>query len=340
MGPVPKVTCFNSESRVVDVGGTRLQGSLQSMLMKRMLDPSKQCVLPSALLSDDIGSSLWRKINRLPDYYQTREEITLLDVYGDELADLIEPGTVLVDLGCGDLRKVRPLLDSLERSKKSVQYYGLDLSLPFLQADIKNLARDFTHVQCYGLWGTFDDALRWAKTIKSPRWFLSLGSILGNDFPEPATEHIARWASIMTPDDRILLGMDATEDPERIWRSYHDQGGLFERFMRGGLEHSNRVLGYEWYRPQDWEVVGIMSVEYCMHQFAFRAIQAVQCAPIGLDFPRGHIIDCYEAFKFSPSEMQKMFKAAGLHQLSIVKAPGSSAIYEYLLSTSSCTTSM
>lgn len=90
-----------SNGQVIDIGGSRLDESLRSMLISRMLTPGKQCVLPSALLSDDNGSSLWRELNRMPDYYQTRDEIALLEVHGAEIADLIPPNAILVDIGCG-----------------------------------------------------------------------------------------------------------------------------------------------------------------------------------------------------------------------------------------------
>ncbi|KAK4141810.1 histidine N-alpha-methyltransferase [Dichotomopilus funicola] len=328
----PDLNRCKANDLVIDIGGSQLAESLGSMITTRMLNPKKQCVLPSALLSDDNGGSLWRQINRLPSYYQTSDEILLLEVHGDEIADLIQPGTMIIDLGCGETRKVRPLLNSLERAAKRVDYYGLDLSLASLQIDMRNLASEFTHVRCRGLWGTFDDALRWLTQLKSdnsprrPRWLLSLGSILGNDFPAPATAHLARWASTMGDNDRMLLGMDATNDKQRIWESYHDPAGLFERFMRGGLEHANRVMGHDWYWPQDWEVAGVWSKEYCMHRFVFRALVDVKCDPAGVDFPAGHEIDCYEAFKYSPAKMGPMVQAAGLQQQTIFKAPGSSAI--------------
>jgi uncharacterized SAM-dependent methyltransferase len=145
-----------------------------------------------------------------------------------------------------DLRKVFPLLQKLDQQVKSVVYYGLDLSLPVLQEGIGKLNTTFKHVKCVGLWGTFDDALTWVERIPGPRWFLSLGSILGNDFPEPAIQHLTRWSSLLGADDRMLIGMDATDDPGIIWDSYHDDQGLFEQFMRGGLEHSNRVVGEDW----------------------------------------------------------------------------------------------
>lgn len=87
--------------QIIDIGGSRLDESLRSMLVNHMLTPEKQCVLPSALLSDDHGSFLWRDMNRMPDYYQTRDEIALLEAHGKDIADLIPPNTVLIDLGCG-----------------------------------------------------------------------------------------------------------------------------------------------------------------------------------------------------------------------------------------------
>lgn len=91
----------NVQSHILDIGGSNLRESLLPMLQNRMLKPDEQCVLPSPLLSDDRGLALWRKINRLPGYYQTNEEVELLELYGTEIADLICPGTTLIDLGCG-----------------------------------------------------------------------------------------------------------------------------------------------------------------------------------------------------------------------------------------------
>ena len=89
------------KAQILDIGGSRLKESLHNMLVGRMLTPGNQCVLPSALLSDDNGSNLWQQINRLPDYYQTREEISLLEAHGKDIADLIAPNPVLIDIGCG-----------------------------------------------------------------------------------------------------------------------------------------------------------------------------------------------------------------------------------------------
>jgi hypothetical protein len=41
------------DAMILDISGSHLNDSFRSMLRSRMLSPGKQCVLPSALLSDD-----------------------------------------------------------------------------------------------------------------------------------------------------------------------------------------------------------------------------------------------------------------------------------------------
>ena len=68
-----------------------------------MLDvPADRRVLPSALLSsDDTGARLWRELTRLPEYYQTRDEIALLEAHGAEIVGLVPRGCYLIDAGSG-----------------------------------------------------------------------------------------------------------------------------------------------------------------------------------------------------------------------------------------------
>ncbi|KAH0559374.1 hypothetical protein GP486_004108 [Trichoglossum hirsutum] len=294
-------------------------------------DNQQQRVLPSALLSDDTGLRLWSQITHLPNYYQTRDEIELLEYHGAEIARHILPGSTIIDLGCGDVRKIKPLLDVIEAIQTPIRYFALDLSRQALEECMRQLESSYRFVSCFGLWGSFDDALRWSAHVSSPRWFLSLGSIFGNDWLEPAVARLATWARAMRPQDRMLLGMDARECRQQIWDSYHDEEGLFKRFIRNGMYHANRVMDCEWYRDEDWEVEGVMMEEPIMHRFVIRAVRDVGSEKLGVRFAKGDEIDCYEAFKYDPAIMHGQFEKVGLMELAIFKAPAS-PIYEYLLS--------
>lgn len=202
-----------------------------------------------------------------------------------------------------------------------VTYFALDLSRSVLEEDLRKLAKGYQYVRCFGLWGSFDDGLTWSKFINTPKWFLSLGSSLGNDFFEPATKRLSWWADSMGPQDRMLLGMDAHEDIAEIWTSYHDSQGIFERFIRNGLENSNKVLGHTWYREDDWTIVGLFQEKPIMHRFAIRAKRDITYDPLGLKFSEGDEIDCYEAFKYGPDIMRQQFERVGFEELAIWKAP-------------------
>jgi uncharacterized SAM-dependent methyltransferase len=67
-------------------------------------------VLPSSLLHNETGLRMWAQITQLPDYYQTDDEIDLLNTNGKELAQELgemlqdhnfNESLTLIDLGCG-----------------------------------------------------------------------------------------------------------------------------------------------------------------------------------------------------------------------------------------------
>jgi uncharacterized SAM-dependent methyltransferase len=129
-------------------------------------------------------------------------------------------------------------------------------------------------------------------------------------------------ANSLRADDRLLLGMDGTSNLDDIWNSYHDRDGEFEKFMRNGLAHSNRVLQHHWYNAEDWDVVGAVATKPAiMHRFVFRARREVSCAALYLHFKAGEEIDCYEAFKYGPETMRRQFALNGLKEIGIWTSP-------------------
>ena len=79
-----------------------------------------------------------------------------------------------------NLRKVKILLDALERSGKDVTYYALDLDRSELERTFA-LVPQYRFVKCLGLWGTYDDGLAWLlkpENACKPKTVMSLGSYL------------------------------------------------------------------------------------------------------------------------------------------------------------------
>ena len=76
------------------------------------------------------------------------------------------------------------MLKALERAKKDIDYYALDLSLKELKRTLEQVPT-FQHVRCHGLHGTYDDGLDWLKLPENsfrPKCVMSLGSSIGGCF--------------------------------------------------------------------------------------------------------------------------------------------------------------
>ncbi len=84
--------------------------------------------IPSKCFYDARGSKLFEQICHLPEYYQTRTEISLLKQYGPRIMSSIADGD-LVEMGSGANWKIRVLIDSVwEDSKGLLRYVQIDIS--------------------------------------------------------------------------------------------------------------------------------------------------------------------------------------------------------------------
>lgn len=89
---------------VLDIGGSNAQ-ILQEMAEEGLMpkDGHQQLTIPSAMMGDDVGLSLWTAVTYAPEYYQTRDEIDLLTVHGKEIAQRVPEHCTLIDLGSGSV---------------------------------------------------------------------------------------------------------------------------------------------------------------------------------------------------------------------------------------------
>ncbi|KAM0287362.1 hypothetical protein ACHAO9_007766 [Fusarium lateritium] len=331
-------------NQILDIGGSKLKFYNKALLERKLLWTRKpfttlkghvQRVLPTSIIYGDKGLELWASITHLPNYYQTRGEAALLAQNSSDLAKWILKDSVLIDLGCGDIRKLTPLLEELDHSKTAVLYCPLDLSRGSIERAIKQTKLSLLScISVTGLWGTFEDGVDWVNQnyVHRPRLFLALGSMLGNDHFDDAVAHLnwLRSNGLRNNYDRILLTMDGTKDEEKIRQSYNDPQGLFTRLIRQGFEDSNEILGGTWYREEDWILTRKLTPDPTMHRFVLQAKHTVQC-PVGEGtLLQGEEIDCYEGFKYGPEEMAAQFKAAGIREYARWKGPYDD-IYQYLL---------
>jgi uncharacterized SAM-dependent methyltransferase len=78
-------------------------------------------------------------------------------------------------------------------------------------------AEGYKHVKCFGLYGTYDDALEWLKTPEieaKPKTILWLGSSLGNFKRHEVPPFLAGFGAVLQTGDTMLIGIDSCKDPE------------------------------------------------------------------------------------------------------------------------------
>ncbi|EME40669.1 hypothetical protein DOTSEDRAFT_74272 [Dothistroma septosporum NZE10] len=273
--------------------------------------------LPTLLLYDNKGLKLFEEITYLDQYYLTGQEIYVLERYADRIAERIPDGAMVVELGSGNLRKVKLLLDALERAEKDISYYALDLMQSELKRTLAQVPTGTYHyVKCFGLWGTYDDGLDWLKTPDNagkPKTILSLGSSIGNFTREESVGFVKQFADILRPGDTFMIGLDACQDPETVYHAYNDDTGVTHQFTMNGLHHANKLLGREAFRIEDWEAVGEYDQVGERHRAYVVPRRDVEVE--GILCKKGERINIEESYKYNQEQAIHLFREASVQEV-------------------------
>ncbi|KAJ5900851.1 Ergothioneine biosynthesis protein 1 [Penicillium subrubescens] len=300
---------------IVDIHQDDLEFSLVDDLYKS-LNPAEGTPrsFPTLLLYDTKGLKLFEKITYLDEYYLTNAEIEILTTHARRIVERIPQNAQLVELGSGNLRKIEILLRECERVEKQVDYYALDLSLVELQRTFSEISPEgFTYVGLHGLHGTYDDALLWLKNPENrtrPTVVLSMGSSLGNFDRASAANFLGGFSQALGPSDFLLIGLDACKTPEKVYKAYNDSQGVTQQFYENGLAHANSVLGFEAFKPNDWEIITGYDKKNGRHQ-AFYAPK-VHVTINDIQIPKGEKLIFEEAYKYGADEREELCRNAGL----------------------------
>ena len=138
--------------------------------------------LPCRYFYDEEGSRLFRQITELPEYYLTRCESENLRDHRKELAALLAGVRFnLVELGAGDGRKTRVLLEQFLEGGLDFRYLPIDICEAAVRDLIANLKKRWARLPCEGLTAEYCEGLRWLGEQKGQRnLVLFLGSNIGN----------------------------------------------------------------------------------------------------------------------------------------------------------------
>jgi len=269
--------------------------------------------LPPVYFYDDRGSRLFDQITRLPEYYPTRAERSILEAHAGEIVRAAG-ADVLVELGAGTCDKSRVLLDAMRAEGLLGGYVPLDVSDTTLWEAATAIVDEYPGLAVRAVVGDFH---RHLDHLDAPgrRLFAFLGGTVGNFEPTQRSTFLASLSEVMRPGDRFLLGTDVIKDPGRLVAAYDDAAGVTAEFNRNVLHVLNRELGAD-FVPERFAHVARWNAADHRIEMWLRSLddRRVTVADLGLEvtFAAGEEMLTEISTKFSLDALRDELEASGL----------------------------
>ncbi len=267
--------------------------------------------LPPVWFYDERGSALFEAITRLPEYYLTRAERSILTTYGHQIVERAGCST-LVELGSGSSEKTRILLDAMAADGLD-HFVALDVSEEILVGSANRVHADYG-IDVTAIVGDFHRHLG-TLPAGGRRLLVFFGSTIGNFEPVLRRRFLHNIAATMAPGDRFLLGADLRKDPRRLIRAYDDAAGVTAEFNRNVLYVLNRELGAD-FAPERFEHVCVWNDTASRIEMRLRAVQPerISIPDIGMEvtFAKGEDLLTEISTKFAPGQVISELGSCGL----------------------------
>ncbi len=274
---------------------------------------------------DGEGSRLFGEITRLPEYYQTRTELSILKEKAREIVSEARCRE-LVELGSGDATKTHTLLGAMFEVVSpdgSLRYAPLDVSEDALRESARRLLEEYPGLEIRGYVGDYANSLHrlHKETGKDGgRLVIFLGGTIGNLFPERRRSFLREIRAGLRAEDRLLVGVDLVKDRRTLEGAYNDAAGVTARFNKNLLKVLNERLGGT-FDPSLFEHRAVYRAEEARIEMWLRskADQEVYLAAADLRvrFEAGECMRTEISAKFSPESVSRMFAEADLRLLDL-----------------------
>jgi len=269
--------------------------------------------LPPKYLYDDRGSELFEEITRLPEYYQTRTEETILEEIADEVVRDVAPHE-LVELGSGAGRKIRLLLEAMRRGGLLRSCALFDINELFVSQSAQRLAAAFPEAAVRGIVGDFHSDLG-ALGPGGGRLVIFLGGTIGNLEPGEVPPFSRSLARQLEPGDAFLVGVDLVKDEARLHAAYNDSAGVSAAFTLNVLQVLNDRLDAD-FDLSAFEHVATWEPEMAWIRLRVRATRRSRvCIPganLELTYEPGDEIQTEVSCKYTRASLEDRLAGSGL----------------------------
>ena len=311
---------MRGEDPCTDTGHTADVGQFARELGKGLSGTPKK--ISSKYLYDATGSWLFEQICGLEEYYLTRLETTILKRNIAHIAGLCGPQCLLVELGCGNIRKSRLLLDALE---DPVGYVPIDISAEPLMRTAADLEGQYPGLEVVPLCADF--TLSWSlPPLRHPprrKVFFFPGSTIGNFEEGDAVQLLAGLARNCRPGDGMLIGADLVKEKQILERAYDDPKGVTAAFNLNLLNRANRELGAR-FRTEHFRHRALFNQNWKrveMHLVS-QMEQEVEIGAQRFRFAEMESVITEYSYKYTVEDFRRLLRASGWNPAGVWTDPG------------------
>lgn len=270
-----------------------------------------QKTLSPKFFYDERGSELFDEITRLPEYYLTVTERSIMRDSIGEIADLVGRHASLIEFGSGSNAKIRFLLEHLH---EPAVYVPVDISRDYLLAAAEDLARDFPHIEIMPVAADFTKPFGLPNPRIMPARNIAYfpGSTIGNFSPQAALELLKVMHHAAGENGGLLIGVDLQKDKATLERAYNDSAGVTAEFNLNILRRINREFDAN-FDLAAFRHEAVYNEEYGRIEMYLRSLKAqtftVSGKPIGLR--EGERILTEHSHKYSLTGFESLAGQAG-----------------------------
>ncbi len=202
--------------------------------------------LSSKYFYDAVGDKLFQDIMALPEYYLTNCEHNILEAHKNEIAKhFAADGSPfsLFELGAGDGKKTKVLLEHFIDQKLNFDYRPIDISQNALDQLESSIKQELPKVEVSPLQGTYFDTLKnIGQEHQKRKIILFLGSNIGNLLHDQAIDFLKKLREVMQEGDLVFMGFDQKKDPQTILDAYNDPTKITAAFNKNILTRINTEM--------------------------------------------------------------------------------------------------
>ena len=258
---------------------------------------------------DAEGSRLFENITRLPEYYPTRQEASLLKALAPRLTQDFGDNAVLVEFGSGASEKTRILLDAAPALST---YIPIDISSDALNEAAERITEAYPSIEVVPVVGDFLNLPALPELGRGRRIGFFPGSTIGNLDRDAAVEFLKVARARLDDGSLFILGVDLVKAPELLVAAYDDAQGVTAAFNRNLLVRANAELGAD-FDLDAFEHLALWNPAESRMEMHLRSIrdQHVAIGDTGIAFSRGETIHTESSRKYTRASVTELAEAAG-----------------------------